>query len=263
MKKFLYALILVVVIAAVYIRVTDTRFVVVRDELVHAMLTNFVTPSQKFWVHRCNSVGKAAAMSEKFPGIEIDATFYINEAVGRKFDVSHDPKPSVEYPLEDFMPLFAANNTRIWFDFKNLSEANAEAALSELETLLNKYAVDRTRFIIESPNFRELKIFRDAGFYTSYYIPIGGEIFYSEEYRQNFAAQIHQIETLGCINAISFPADCYDIMKHVDTNLDYLTWNVNGERWWNFYLDADLREIVDDPQIQIILIKFPTKFDRS
>lgn len=261
MKKFLLIGICIVAVGFIFVNKFATSDKT-HDEIIHGILTTFVTPSEKFWVHRCNSLEKASEMSKKFSGIKIDANFYPSEKVGRKFDISHDSHESVQFPLENFMPILAATDTKIWFDYKNLSMTNAEDSLAELENLLNKYHVDKARLIVENHNFRDLKIFHDAGFYTSYYVTVNKEIFKNEENKEKFRAEVREAVDSGFVDAVSFPVGYYDLVKSSGVSADFLTWNTRDERWWTFYKKSALREMVFDPQVKVILVKFKTNFDR-
>ena len=100
MKKFFVLIILIVAIAGIFFAVSGKSPQVFRDNIFHSVLTKFITPSEKFWVHRCNSVEKVKIAAEKFSGVEIDANFYPAESFGRKFDISHDSQEAVNFPLE-------------------------------------------------------------------------------------------------------------------------------------------------------------------
>ena len=260
MKKKIFLLLIFMIIltaAVIFVRTTNNF-----DEVIHNVLTNFFEPSEKFWVHRCNSIEKARAMSEKFSGIEIDANFYPEENIGRKFDISHDYSGGVQMPLENFMPVFAETNSKIWFDFKNLKHENAADSLQELENLLQKYNVNKARFIIESHNFRDLKIYHDAGFYTSFYVSVNHKIFKDNKLYENFCAEVRAAVSSGNVDAVSFPIEFYDAVKSAGVSADYLTWNTHNERWWTFYYKDNLREMVNDSQVKVILVVMKTPFDR-
>lgn len=227
---------------------------------MHKVMTKFIKPSKKFWIHRCNSVEKAREMSKKFPGIEIDATFYKNEVVGKKFDISHNPAKTVEFPLENFMPIFADSDIKIWFDFKNLSEDNVDDSVNELINLAEKYNVAKNNFIIESHNLNALKIFHSFGFKTAYFVTVSDAIFYDKNYKNKFNDEINFVIKSGGIDALSFPIDYYEVVKNLETNLDYLTWDTFNRRWWNFYLNFD--EVFKDSRVKIILVEFSSEFDR-
>jgi hypothetical protein len=227
------------------------------DGIINEELKKFITPSEKFWIHRCNSLEKARLMSEEFAGIEIDANFHPNETAGRKFDIQHDNKESVQITLQDFMPMFAKTNSKIWFDYKNLSSQNAKDSLAELEMLVEKFGVDKRRFIVENHDFKDLKFFHDAGFYTSFYVTVKKDLD-----NEKFRAEVQEAVASGFIDAVSFPVDYYELVKSACVNADLLTWQTREERWWTFLAEPKLRVIVEDPQVKVILVKMKTPFDR-
>ena len=227
------------------------------DMIIHSNLIKIFSLPEKIWVHRCNSVEKAKLMAETYTGIEIDANFYGNETAGKKFDIQHDNKQSDKITLQDFMPMFAKNNVKIWFDYKNLNSKNAQASLEELEMLIQKYGIDKSRFIIESHNFNDLKIFYDAGFYTSFYVTVKQDLD-----QVAFREEVQNAVNSGWVNAVSFPVVYYELVKSTGVSADLLTWQTGEDRWWNFLSETDLRKTVDDPQVKVILVKMRTPFDR-
>ena len=56
-------------------------------------------PTKKIYTHRCDSVEKVKEQIGKVIGVELDITFYPEQGI---FDTSHDPQPSIRFPLEDF-----------------------------------------------------------------------------------------------------------------------------------------------------------------
>ena len=239
-----------------------------------AVLIFAASTNEKFWVHRCDSIEKFRLMSGKYAGLEIDATFYPDEPRGSRFDVSHDKKKSVEYPLESFMEEIAACDNQIWFDFKNLTEENASAALEELDGLLEQYGVDRSRFIVESHAYEQLREFRARGYYTAYEVPVhasayGEEILRDENFLfrdrgmvDYFCRVVREAASSGAIDAVTFPYTYYRLVKHAQLDAEMLTWDVRGERWWDFYIRSDLRAMVFDERVRVILVDAPTEFDR-
>ncbi len=242
--------------------------------LLIAVLIFAASTNEKFWAHRCDSIEKFRLMSGKYSGLELDATFYPSEPRGRKFDVSHDRKSTVEYPLENFMPTIAACRNPIWFDFKNLTSENASAALEELEYLIEKYGVERSRFIVESHAYEQLREFRARGYYTAYEVPVhesayGEEILRDENFLfrdegmvKYFCRVVNEAAGSGAVDAVTFPYTYYRLVKRAGVSTDMLTWDMHGERWWDFYLRSDLRALLFDDQVKVILADAPTEFDR-
>lgn len=258
MKKFLAALTALLSVGA----------------LVFAFRDHLPAPNKKLWAHRCDSLEKFQLMSNKYRGLEIDATFYADEPRGSKFDVSHDKKSQVDYPLENFMPSIAECDNIIWFDFKNLTNENAAAALEELDGLLAQYGIDRGRFIVESHDYEDLKIFREHGYYTAYDVPThesayGDEIvrdknfvFQSQGRVEYFCRLVREAVDSGNVDAVSFPLTYYRLVKYADVPAEMLTWDTHGEKWWDFYAREELRAILSDDKVVGILVNTPTDFDR-
>lgn len=238
------------------------------------ILLSIPAPSEKLWAHRCDSLEKFRLMSNKYAGLEIDATFYPDEPRGSRFDVSHDKKKAVEYPLESFMAEIAAIDNPIWFDFKNLTAENASAALEELDGLLEQYGVDRGRFIVESHAYEQLGAFRAREYYTAYEVPVhasayGDEIVRDENFLfanpgmvEYFCRLVREAAASGNIDAVTFPLTYYRLVKHADVPAELLTWDTHGERWWHFFIRKELRAMLFDEQVRAILVDTPTEFDR-
>ena len=243
---------------------SDTNHSVFKLENGKFFYSLIYTKADKFWAHGCNAVKRLDLLSDEYAGVEIDAIFYGDQPKGKKFDISHDPHENLEYPLEDFMPIIAKHkDTKVWFDFKNLNRDNAKDSIEELEYLLEKYDVDKSRFIIESHYYEDLDIYHQHGFYTSFYVTINNKWFFeSEEGANYFYNEVREAANSGKVDAISFPVRYYDLVKQSGVSKDLLTWNERGEKWWHFYKKDHFKKIVDDEQVKVILVEHPTIYDR-
>ncbi len=257
-KKLIIAVTVILLILTGYIALNWTTFKMEQQNRFYSLM---YSRSDKFWAHMCNSVEKFQLMSKEYSGVEFDAIFYDKEGT---FEISHDLPDKPEHSLELFLPTIAEfKDTKIWFDFKNLNHENAEAALNELENLLTKYGIDRKRFIIESHDYKELGIFRQHGFYTSFYVTINNKKFFKDEDGANeFRNEIRAVASSGNVDAISFPVSYYELVKSANVSNDLLTWNTHGEKWWHFYKRYDLKRLTDDEQVKVILIEHLTNYDR-
>ena len=241
---------------------SGTSWVIFRNEQLNRFYLMLYEPSQKFWAHRCDSVEKVELMSKKYSGVEIDAVFYDAAPVGKKFDISHDEQSSINYPLEDFMTTISEHqDTKIWFDFKNLNQENAEASLTELEYLLAKYGIEKKRFIIESHDYKDLGLYHKYGFYTSFYVSVNDEVIFNGG-ESEFIDEVRKAVNSHNVDAISFPLNYYKLLKNADISVDFLTWQIHDEKWWQFYRKSDLKKLVEDEQIKVILVSNPTMYDR-
>ena len=95
--------------------------------------------------------------------------------------------------LETFLASVPADSIqKIWLDFKNLNEVNHIQALHELERL-DKIFNLKNKAILESGwKAEEFKVFREAGWMTSYYLPTKKAV---EALQRNDAAELTR-ETL-------------------------------------------------------------------
>ncbi|PZT48814.1 hypothetical protein B6S12_01835 [Helicobacter valdiviensis] len=221
----------------------------------------FLAPS-KTWLHRTDELKKLEDFQTTYQNFEIDVHF-INQD-GGYFDVGHNGlEESIGLRLETMIE--ALNNRRIngkffsskiWLDFKNLTDKNSEQALKSLEEICKNLNFNKNNFIVESNNYKELKIFKDAGFYTSYYVP-----YYKKEDLENNAKEIKEnlqnIINTGGINALSFDSYLYDFIKNAKftthkngeiLDIDLLTWNEG-----NNYKKNMQTQLFFDPQVKVIL----------
>ena len=205
------------------------------DSKFWGILESYMVTSidEKFWLHRTDNLVRLNTTGTKYAGVELDLVYFENE---NNFDVSHDKQSTLEYPIDNFMNAIK-NNQHIWLDYKNLTAENAEVSLKRLNHVLKEYDIDKERCIVESHNFRALKIFHDAGYYTSYYVPVDNKKFLNNKQGEElFIQQVRQAVQSGNVNAVSFPITYYDLVNKIDIDVDYLTWHTGGERWIEFYL---------------------------
>lgn len=242
------------------------RFTTVYGEIKITDVEN-TGATKKLWAHRCDSVEKLEEQLSTFAGVELDITYAPSQ---RTFDTSHDPQPGVEHPLEDFFAVLAGRDTKIWLDYKNLTAENAVPSRMELNRLLAKYGIEKSRAIVESGNYRELKAFREDGFYTSYYCPVTYDkkererFFKSESERRAFKEAVLTAANSGFVDAVSFPVEYYDTVKESGVAIDLLTWDV-GAKYKNYVYDKGDRERqkrLNDEQLKVILITSPSAFNR-
>lgn len=231
----------------------------------------FLVPN-KIWLHRVDEIAKLERYFGEYGNFEIDAHFF-SESLARQigkdkpyFDVGHDGiEKSIGLDLEEMLNLIVAKNkafygnaknhkntSKIWLDFKNLDSTNAKSALKELSRIVDKSKFLRQNLIVESGNYAELRAFKDAGFYTSYYVP-----YYTKDELKSseiIKAHLQKIALSGNVNALSFPYYLYDFIKSLNLknasgkDIDLLTWN-EGQSW----SENMSQKAFDDAQIKVIL----------
>lgn len=95
-------------------------------------------------------------------------------------------------------------------------------SLRELERLCETYKIPKENLVIESPNYEALKVFKDEGFFTSYYFPYY-DMKKLEKDREKLHNELKEIIATNNINAVSFAYEYYDFVKSL--NLKY---DING-----------------------------------
>ena len=231
----------------------------------------FLVPN-KIWLHRVDEIAKLERYFGEYGNFEIDVHFFdenLARQVGKEkpyFDVGHDgAETSIGLDLEQMLEIIVAKNkafygnaknhkntSKIWVDFKNLNLSNAKSALKELKHIVAKTDFGVENIIVESGDFVALKAFRDAGFYTSYYVP-----YYTQDALKEadkIKAHLSNIATSGSVNALSFPYYLYDFVKSLGLKneqggeIDLLTWNEGQDFRSNMEQKA-----FSDSQIKVIL----------
>lgn len=217
----------------------------------------FETPD-KIWLHRTDDIQKLKDFLPVFANFEIDVHF-LYDGQEWYFDVGHDGlKDSIHLNLASMLEILHDRDSilgiqsKIWLDFKNLDSKNATKALHTLQNLAAIYHYPLENFIVESPNYEQLGIFKQAGFFTSYYVP-----YYSKKDLDSKAPQIREhIQSVidsDNINAISFAYYLYDFIKAQKfmkngEDLPLLTWNEGSDLRNNMQIQA-----FSDPQAKVIL----------
>lgn len=123
-------------------------------------------PSDKLWKHRVNTIEDARKALLTFSGIETDV-FFTDE--NNSFITGHDAPGDLNLEtLFDSIP--ECTKHYYWIDFKNLNSSNVSAAVSKMNKIIKKYDL-RDKIIVESMYPELLAYFKEAGIFTSLWIP--------------------------------------------------------------------------------------------
>ncbi len=253
MRKFLYLKKIGLLLVFIWIVFYPNSIKITKNAIKEILFfpIKLVKPiPDKCWLHRVNSVEKMLELSDKYTGIEIDVNFNNIELF---FDVTHEIEDSINLSLEEYFKYLNKNDKKIWIDFKNLTEENVENSLEVLENIIFEYDVDKTRFIIESPNYEMLKFFKERGYYTSYYVPYLDISNLNKEELKYWKNKIEYITLTGNVSAISFPSYLYLFIKSIGLKIDLLSWE-GGKEWERLYLTKITRNMLKDEQLKVILI---------
>ncbi len=207
----------------------------------------------KIWAHRVNSIEKLQFTQHRYSGIELDLVF--DEKTGT-FDVNHPPATSIDLTLDSFFSHYDSKNQGgIWLDFKNLNETNSESSLNRLLLLTEKYNLDKSKIIVESQQPEFLGDFENAGFKTSYYLPV----FLNQLSEENLNIKLLEIEQNienNPTKAISTNIVDYEIIaKHFPNHTKYL-WSIDktftSRMFKNYFRN---RRALKDPKVEVLLVR--------
>ena len=211
---------------------------------------------ERLWLHRCNSIEKFTEQHESYPNIEIDLVY----RESGYFDVTHDEPVTYGLPLDSIFAHPMCDG-KMWLDIKNITALNVDSVLFELQHLLAQYKIDKSRLIIESSSWQELAILTNAGFYTSYYFPVGNPRKLNANQQKSALDNLQKVVDSAEICAISFPAWWYsDIKRTIKTDLDLLTWKHRSTQY-EFFLMGGFR-LLNDKQVKVVLLKSKGKYHR-
>lgn len=211
----------------------------------------------KLWLYRCNSIEKFVEQRSDYPNIEIDLVLREDG----HFDVTHDVPVTFGLPLDSFFA-HPENSGKMWLDIKNITDTNSRVALSELNRLTLLYGVSKERLIVESSNWQQLSLFTDAGYYTSYYFPVGDPSKLSLSERNSAIEELQRVASEGNFRAVSFPSWWYESVSKAipSTNHDLLTWRHRSTQY-EFLLTGGFK-MLNDERLKVILIKSKGAFHR-
>ena len=211
----------------------------------------------KLWLHRCNSLEKLQEQSERFRNVELDLVF--RETTGR-FDVTHDLDTTFHLGLRPYIQHAARRHGRLWLDVKNLTPANAAAALARLDSLCAECGLKPDSLIVESRRPELLLPFTRRGYFTYYYVPFDKPSRLAHP--ESAVAQIRSVAQSGQVRAVSFPYWWYTSLRgRLPSHIAMLTWlhrSTEPEvRLWPGHLP-----LLTDPQVKVVLIKSKGKYHR-
>ena len=206
----------------------------------------------KVWLHRCNSLEKLQEKHAEYPNFEVDLV-YRKDGV---FDVTHDSLKSINLNFAAYLQNVQNDTSHIWLDVKNLTQANARAMKLSLDSLLLRYNISKKRLIIESRNWQGLGTFTRDGYFTSCYVDYDKPSRLSKGEIQLAIKQLQKVVTSGNACALSFAGWWYDDIKQAFANqrIALLTWE-HRKNQFELFFSARGKRMIEDPQLQVILVK--------
>ncbi len=205
--------------------------------------------TNKEWVQAVNTIQRMNDIPATAAGIECDV--YYNSR-HNSFEVHHDPGNFTGLTLEALLQTHAKQKCKasLWLDFKNLSSANQQPALTELIRLRSKFGLTG-KMLVESSEATLLSAFSDSGFFTSCYVPMFNPYLISISEERKLADSLGTVLRHSNVNAVSGYYFQHSFLHHYFPNYPILTWAVR-DRFslinWLFR-----KKILSDGSVFIIL----------
>jgi hypothetical protein len=205
------------------------------------------------WLHRVDSVERAALMAPMYKGMEIDVVY---DAAADYFDVGHPPVPSQGISLEAvFSSVPAVREHYFWIDFKNLTDDSKAAACARLLAIGRKFGIV-DRMIVESTNPRALSCFSESGFYTSYYVfPDAKLSSMSQEQLIQYYEEVKTNLMASNVNALSSSYRSLPFIEKYFPDTDILLWYLEATKGLRYH--AWLTYLRTRSRVKVILVSQP------
>jgi hypothetical protein len=248
---------------------TTFAAVVFRDParaFVTSAALGFYDNSDKIWAHRVNSVGKLKTVAGVFTGIEVDLVF-VKDVKDPHFDVTHSIKESIGLSLDEFLSESAglSRGLDFWFDIKNISNDNFSDVLSRLDFLIERHSLGQNFIVFESTGHEQLGKVNDPRLFTSYYLPYLELQEMSETRKRAVGKELAENARRAKVRAVSCADYMYDyvnqyVLPHLD-GVMMLTWYPTRQVI-DMSFRSRLQEIINNRDVRVVLVSFPSRFDR-
>jgi len=206
----------------------------------------------KVWAHKVNTLDKLNYTQKFYDGIELDLVF---DSINNKFDVNHPPDSSINLDLDLFFSHINNKEIKLWLDFKNLSEANAEKSAEILDQLTRKHSLKSENILIESTEINCLQNFKSKGFKTSFYLPqlVG---LADESTLAPTIDSIKQLLVKYPTSGISCNVNAYEVVNEYFKEEKKYLWHIyKPYSRYQVKNYRDFREYVSDPTVEAVLIQ--------
>lgn len=206
----------------------------------------------KHWIKAVDNIELMKKLPANTAGIECDVYFDIQK---NYFEVYHDSSKRSTLNLDSLLSMYASQklDANLWFDFKNLDEANAFPSLAEIKRLQHKYKIGN-QLIIESSSPQYLRSFCESGFYTSYYVPFFNPYYANESDLIHFTDSVRNNLIKYPVSALSGYYFQYPVLKKFFPNYPILTWIDHASLSVVSYFFK--RQLDNDESIKVILYPF-------
>ncbi len=203
---------------------------------------------KKLWVHRVNSVSRYNILRDRFEGFETDIVF---DQPSRSFLVYH-PFIAQEdtVTLNEFLKHADLQKDQFWMDTRSVDGSNANEALASLaDTSIDQRI--KSACIFELYDVDAAEIFAKNGYRVSLNV--------SEQAQQELLKHRNLLDSLGKkmanIPYVSQQSDNIELLKRFFPSKKIITWHLSYK---DSFKTNTLQQLMNDPQIEIILINVKT-----
>lgn len=202
------------------------------------------------WLHRVNSIAKAKAFRQAYPGYELDVHF---DTVSGNYFVKHDFSAPPVLTLNEWLDsLPHPEALGLWLDFKNLSPAMASKAFAALMLTRETYHLTTRPVIVESSEAEALPLFDTLNFRVSYYIPWFDPSQLTPEEQESMALLISERVNLNHVGTISGYLVQKEFMTTWFPGMNKLLWYLDSVD--PVKVDSVLRVVRKDPAVEVLLV---------
>jgi len=203
---------------------------------------SFLGHYDKIWAHRVNDQKKLLSAAKYFEGIELDLVYLEGKNI---LDVNHPPAPSNGLTLEAYLSAIEEGSFPfLWLDIKNLDAQNNTQIFDKLQSIFSarKYPLDKV--LIETRYPEALPRFSEAGYITSYYLPVN-----PSEKTPMIASVLQSQPNIG----ISTSYKNYEAISEAFPKKSKYIWILNHSKINEHRL---VRTILKDTTVKVVLVPY-------
>lgn len=229
-------------------------------EIIYQQLDNRVIP------HKVNSIGRLEKIKNAgIRSFELDLHIITRDSEVY-FEVGHDVEDLNGLRFDHILDqIQSAGFNKIWLDIKNVSDDNIVAMASELIRLDKKYSIKEIALVEMQYTGDDLSLISDAGFHTSYYLPIASiKSLMNANNIDGLKQEAKRIQLQSerqKLSAVSFQEDLYPFVKRylepvLQDNIVYHTWDSIKMDTYGLSEILDQRPYYDDTRIKTVLLNY-------
>lgn len=212
------------------------------DNLLKAF--NLLSPEERIWAHKVNSLDLIKERVSDFKGIEVDI-FYNQEK--DNFEIKHEIETS-GIDLECFLDsILQVKDLYFWFDYKNLN-TNTDSGISKLYSILSERELEKKSFI-ESYFAKKLDGFKGK-LATSFWLSIIDIPEEKSERDKLYQKKYKYIEDYN-ITMLSANFRMYEFITEYFPNYKCNYWIFNE---LTDHKAANLKKLIASPNVNVIII---------